>query len=178
MSEFKNKSFRLIKIMEIYTILSSKLLKGRKFLLLRYKGTSSNTSGKHFWGKAVKRIKTSLKNIMHYGYLRKWKSRTSEKGFCASVTRKETRAFWTFQSPPVRRWFCHFPFVISFRPIEDFFFTHYCVIHLNAYFFLWKLKNKWQCHLLDTYKIWEQTTTTKFITNSHFLSSFLTKAES
>lgn len=41
MSEFKNKSFRLIKIMEIYTILSSKLLKGRKFLLLRYKGTSS-----------------------------------------------------------------------------------------------------------------------------------------
>jgi len=37
------------------------------------------------------------------------------KGFFYSlVTRRETRAFWTFQSPAVSRWLCHFPFVVSF----------------------------------------------------------------
>ena len=164
MSEFKNITASLMKIIEIYTILSSKLLRAKKFLFLCYKGTWPNTSAKHFWGKAVKRIKISLKES-RIKVIRGREGVEHLKGvFYSLVTRRHTRAFWTFQSPPVNILLCHFPFVVSFSPIEDLLLFYSLLSYtLELPFFLQKVKNKWQCHLLDTYKISEQTPTTKLI---------------
>ena len=105
--------------MGIYTILSSKLLRRKKFLFLRYKGTWSNTSAKHFWGKAVKRIKASLKESCIKVIWGREGVEHQKHFFYSLLTRRETCSFWTFQSPPVSRWLCHFPFVVSFSPNED-----------------------------------------------------------